>query len=395
MPWKESCRVHERMLFVSRVEQGERMTDLCREFGMSRKTGYKILARYQEKSVVGLYDEKRTPQHIPHRTPPEVVERLLKLRKRHPSWGPRKLRAWLVDHEGPRWPSTTTIGELLKKNGLIAARQRHRGPETLPMTLSTPALPNDLWCIDYKGQFRLGNGKYCCPLTVTDAASRFLLVCEGMDRVDGERVWEELLGAFRRYGLPKAIRSDNGSPFASRGVCGLSRLSARWIELGIAHERIEPGKPQQNGRHERMHRTLKAETTRPAASSMLAQQERFDGFRELFNEQRPHEALEMSPPARHYTASSRPYASPPPVRYPLHDDVKRVAASGHLRIGGRRGTNVFLSSALAGHRVGLRELDDGRWLVSFVDLHLGLIEPGKSTLLPIENLPQVLKMRSA
>jgi len=383
MPWKESCHVHERMLFVARLEKGERMTDLCREFGISRKTGYKIHARYKEKSVVGLYDLKRAPEHIPHRTTPEVAERLVSLRNKHPTWGPRKLRAWLLDHEGCRWPSASTIGELLKRNGLVQPRRRRRTAEPCATGLSVPTQPNELWCIDFKGQFRLGNGHYCYPLTVTDAHSRFLLVCEGMERIDGERVWSELERAFRRFGLPGAIRSDNGSPFASRGLCGLSRLSARWLGLGVRHERIEPGQPQQNGRHERMHRTLKAETTRPAAKSMLAQQERFDSFVEIFNEQRPHEALEQTPPARHYRSSSRPYVVTSPS-YPLHDDVRIVTSCGHLRFGGRRGANIFISSALAGLRVGLRELDGDRWLISYADLDLGVCDLASKSLLSLE-----------
>jgi transposase InsO family protein len=383
MPWKESCHVHERMLFVARLEKGERMTDLCREFGISRKTGYKIHARYKEQSVVGLYDVKRAPENIPHRTPPEVVERLVRLRNQHPTWGPRKLRAWLVDHEGERWPVASTIGELLKKNGLTHARRRRRRVDPCATGLSVPTKANDLWCIDFKGQFRLANGHYCYPLTVTDAYSRFLLVCEGMDRIDGERVWIELERAFRRFGVPTAIRSDNGSPFASRGLCGLSKLSARWLGVGIRHERIEPGQPQQNGRHERMHRTLKAETTRPAAKSMLAQQERFDRFCEIYNEQRPHEALEQTPPARHFAPSPRSYVATK-LTYPLHDDVRTVTSCGRVRLGGPRGPRFFLCSALAGLRVGVRELDGDRWLISYADIDLGVCDLDTRSLLSIE-----------
>lgn len=372
------------MLFVARLEKGERMTDLCREFGISRKTGYKIHARYKEQSVIGLYDVKRTPERIPHRTSVAVADRIVRLRNEHPTWGPRKLRAWLLDHEGARWPAASTIGELLKKQGLMQPRRRRRTVEPYATGLCVPTQPNELWCIDFKGQFRLGNGHYCYPLTITDAHSRFLLVCEGMERIDGERVWTELERAFRRFGVPNAIRSDNGSPFASRGLCGLSKLSARWIGLGVRHERIEPGKPQQNGRHERMHRTLKAETTRPAAKSMLAQQERFDGFCEIYNEQRPHEALEQTPPARHYRPSTRPYAITRPT-YPLHDDVRVVGPSGHLRFaGGRRGPQIFISSALAGLPVGLRELDDDRWLLSYADIDLGVCDLATKSLLSLE-----------
>jgi transposase InsO family protein len=385
MPWKESSHVHERMLFVARVDAGERMTDLCREFGISRKTGYKIYARYKEKSVVGLYDEKRAPERIPHRTAPDVAEQIVALRKKYPSWGPRKLRKWLVDNTArATWPATSTIGEILARNGLVKPRRRRQTTPTPLTGLRVPTHANDLWCIDFKGQFRLGNGRYCYPLTVTDAYSRFLLVCEGMDCIDGELVWTELARAFEHYGLPSAIRSDNGSPFASRGVCGLSRLSARWIAAGVEHERIEPGKPQQNGRHERMHRTLKAETTRPAASSMLSQQERFDAFREIYNEQRPHEALDLSPPAKHYQPSPRQFSATTPLSYPMHDDVRVVHASGHLRFGGRRGASIYISSALAGRRVGLREVAADRWLVSYANLDLGICDLQTKRLLSLD-----------
>lgn len=388
MPWKESCHVHERMLFVVRLEKGERMTDLCREFGISRKTGYKIFARYKEQSVVGLYDAKRAPARIPHRTSPEVVDRVVALREKHPTWGPLKLRAWLLEHDGIRCPAASTIGELLKKQGLMQARQRRRRVEPYVDGLSTPTQANDLWCIDYKGQFRLGSGNYCYPLTITDAHSRFLLVCEGMNRIDGELAWIELERAFRRYGMPLAIRSDNGSPFASQGLCGISRLSARWLALGIKHERIEPGHPEQNGRHERMHRTLKAETTRPAAKSMLAQQERFDRFSQIFNEDRPHEALGQTPPARHYAPSSRAYAVTHPT-YPFHDEVRVVRSSGHVYFGGGPKTraNVFIGSALAGLQVGLRELDDHRWLLSYAGIDLGVCDLTTKRLVALDATP--------
>lgn len=389
MPWKESGVVHERMVFVSRLESGERMSDLCREFGISRKTGYKIHARYKEQSVVGLHDRKRTPERIPHRTAKEVVERVVQLRREHPTWGPTKLRAWLLENqEGPRWPAASTIGELLKKQGLVVPRRRRRHVEQSAWALSEPQQPNELWCIDFKGQFRLGNGRYCYPLTVTDAHTRFLLVCEGMECIDGERVWDELERAFCTYGLPDAIRSDNGSPFASRGVAGISKLSARWLSLGIRHERIEPGEPQQNGRHERMHRTLKAETTRPAAHSLLAQQERFDRFREIYNEQRPHQALGQTPPARHYRRSTKRWPAKSSPKYPLHDQVRTVGSSGHIRVG-EPPVQIFLSTALAGLNVGLRELESNRWLASFADMDLGVFDLQAKTLLSLDDVSAV------
>jgi transposase InsO family protein len=379
MPWKESCLVCERKRFVDRLERGERMTDLCREFGISRKTGYKIVARYKAKKERGLLDESRAPHRIPHRTAREIEERILELRRERPTWGPLKLLQWLETNErGPRWPSKTTIGEIVKRAGLCRPRRVRRTVPTHWSGLITPTKPNELWCIDFKGHFRLGNKNYCYPLTITDAYSRFLITCEAMEKIDGDEVWREMEEAFSTYGMPSAIRSDNGSPFASRGILALSRLSARWLSLGIRHERIEPGKPQQNGRHERMHRTLKYETTRPAAHSLLAQQERFDRFQHIYNEERPHQALGGATPRKMYRPKSvSSYKGFAPPEYPLHDDVRIVASSGHILFKTKR---LFLSSALAGLPVGLRELQDDRFLISFATIDLATWDLENNTL---------------
>lgn len=388
MPWKESCRVEERMKFVARLRSGERMTDLCQEFGISRKTGYKLVERYEQFSAVGLVDQSRAPARIPHRTSSEVVDLLVALRKQHPTWGPKKLRAQLV-REQPEVsvPAASTVGELLKKRGLIEPRKRRVRPAVEYSPLCHAEAPNDVWCVDFKGQFRLRNGRYCYPLTMTDAYSRLLLTCEGLDdtkSVGAQRVFE---ATFRRYGLPNAIRSDNGTPFASQSIAGLSRLSVWWMKLGIKLERTEPASPQQNGRHERMHRTLKAETTRPAGTNMLQQQERFDRFQEIYNNKRPHEALDQRPPADFYRLSEVRYPERiPEPQYPLHDLVLRVRPSGHIYMpgSGRATGDAFLSGALAGEQVGLRELDDNLWLVSFLGLDLGVFDLRTAKVRPID-----------
>jgi putative transposase len=376
------------MKFVARLRSGERMTDLCREFGISRKTGYKLAQRFEQYSAVGLFDQRRVPERIPHRTSEAVAELLIELRRQHPTWGPKKLRAQLMrQHPAIVAPAASTIGELLKKRGLLTARTRRSRPLVSYSPLCHAAGPNDVWCVDFKGQFRLGNGHYCYPLTITDAYSRMLLSCEGLDNTRTEGALEVFEESFRHYGLPSAIRSDNGVPFASQGIAGLSRLSVWWLRLGIRLERIEPASPQQNGRHERMHRTLKAETTRPAGANMLQQQERFDRFKEIYNGERPHEALGQRPPAEFYQPACRrfPERIPDPA-YPLHDLVLKVRSSGHLYMpgSGRASGNVFLSASLAGEQVGLRELHDGTWLISYIDIDLGRLDLSQAKILPIE-----------
>jgi transposase InsO family protein len=375
VPWKESCPVSERMRFVVRLERGERMVDLCREFGISRKTGYKLLKRFQAFGATGLFDEPRRPERIPHRTVPELEALIVEARQDHPTWGPKKLRAWL-GNENPslKLPVPSTIGDLLKRRGLVEPRRRRRTAPLHEGPLQQGLQPNDVWCADFKGQFRLRSGPYCYPLTITDQCSRFLLACEALEGTTCEPARAVFTLAFREHGLPLVIRTDNGTPFASTGLAGLSRLSVWWMRLGIRPERIEPGHPEQNGRHERMHLTLKKEATRPAAASQLQQQERFDRFVHQFNYVRPHEALDQRSPATVYVPSVRtlPTRVPEP-EYPLHDDVRKVGPGGHIRIRGR-GTQFFISSALAGELVGIREVENGRWLVSFMTTDLGVID---------------------
>lgn len=370
MPWKAQKPVDLRVEFVGRLQRGERMTDLCREYGVSRKTGHKIWSRYQVLGAVGLEDQRRAPRSIPHRTTGEVVEAILGLRQEHPSWGPKKLKSQLEEEHRRPFPAASTICCVLKRHGLITQPPQRRRHVSRPTTLQQTEAPNQVWCADYKGQFRLGDNSYCYPLTITDQHSRYLLACEGMGAISDEQSREVFQDVFREHGLPDAIRTDNGTPFASTGLAGLSKLNVYWMLHGVRHERIRPAHPEENGRHERMHRTLKAETTRPARSNLLQQQEQFDVFKQVYNTKRPHEALDMKRPAELYRSSTRPCpAVPPEPQYPMHDDALYVSRKGWLRIPGI-GT-VYITLALANHPVGIREELDGSYLVSFLDLNLG------------------------
>lgn len=383
MPWKESDAMSERTKFVARLLDGERMSDLCREFGISRKTGYKLKERYCDQGPQGLYDQSRRPLSSPHRTASAIVERVVELRRRFPTWGPKKLRAKLVELEPEsRWPAASTIGVIIKDAGLVDGRKRKRRAwPTPPSEQHDSVAANDLWAMDFKGQFRLGDGRYCYPLTVSDHYSRFLLGCEALENTKTDPAGHALETVFREYGLPKRIRSDNGAPFASTGLGGLTMLSAWLMRLGIRHERIEPGKPQQNGRHERIHLTLKQETTRPAAANMLLQQQRFDEFVAQYNDERPHEALAMKPPASAYKTSQRRLpVTLPAVSYPLHDVIKRVSQGGHVRLEKR---DIFVSKALRGQPIGLRQLDSPTWLLSFMDLDLAYLDLDQRSVVPI------------
>jgi transposase InsO family protein len=377
----------ERMRFVARLQAGERMTELCREFGISRKTGHKFWSRYKARGLRGLEDESRAPHVTPRRTAPEVEQLLVAMRRAHPTWGGRMLRA-VLQREQPelRVPGNWTVAQILKRNGLVKPRKRRRYPRAYANTLTVPEAPNTVWGIDYKGQFRLGSGRYCYPLTISDLHSRFLLASESLEGTDEAAAREVCEDVFTEFGLPAVIRSDNGSPFASQGLGGLTRLSAWWMRLGIKHERIEKGHPEQNGIHERMHRTLKAETTRPAGANSMIQQERFDRFRQEFNEKRPHQALAMKPPAEVYKPSERTLLNPlPDPTYPLHDDVLPVRCGGHLRL--PLGRQAFLSDALTGQLVGVRERDNGTWVVTFMALDLGYYDPRTGDFEPYVPLP--------
>lgn len=386
MPWKETQVMNLRMQFVLRKQSGERMTDLCREFGISRKTGYKFIGRFFEDQESGLIDRVRRPLRVPRRTTVQVEQEIEALKRVHPTWGAKKLLQFL-QREQPevKWPSRSTMHEVLSRRGLVDPRRKRArvAPYTQPLSHATNA--NRLWCVDFKGQFRLGDHSYCYPLTLTDSFSRYLLGCEALDDTSMQPVIEQFMRWFDRYGLPDGIRSDNGTPFASaRSLLGLTRLSVLWWSLGIVHERITPGCPEQNGAHERMHLTLKQETTRPAGANALAQQERFDTFRDVFNMQRPHEGIEMKTPCELYEISPRKLNGTM-MTYALHDDVRTVHADGTLSVG--EGKRVFLASALCGMDIGMREVEHDVFLLSFASLQLGTLHYKSATFEPIDRSP--------
>ena len=371
MPWSETSPMDQKTQFIADVLRGGlAIVELCDDYGISRKTGYKWIDRYLKEGPEGLRDRSRRPTDSPNGTPPELVQALVEARRHHPSWGAKKLLKILHDKH-PRWPlpQRSTVCEILKRNGLVTRKRRRRaiGHPGKPTTIVTA--PNDLWCADYKGQFKTGDGRYCYPLTVTDDFSRYLLGCQGLldTSVDGAKpVFTRL---FREFGLPKRIRTDNGVPFATHTLARLSRLSAWWVRLGVMPEFIEPGKPQQNGRHERMHRTLKAEATRPARSSCPAQQRRFNTFRAEFNDERPHEALDMQTPDTLYERSPRPMPNRVPrLEYPDRFETRYVSANGGIRWNSEW---VCVSTVCAGEYVGLEEIDNGVWNVYFGALKLG------------------------
>jgi putative transposase len=367
MPWKVSGVVEERARFAVEYESGEwTMAELCRHYGISRRTGYKILARWEQQGAAGLADRSRAPRAHPNQTPAEVEAAVLELRRAHMSWGPRKLRRWLEDHHpGQEWPAASTIGALLGRAGLAHRRRlrRRTPPWTQPFAAATEA--NAVWCADFKGWFRTRDGERIDPFTMTDAASRYLLRCQAVEKTDSEAVRSICEAAFREYGLPLAIRTDNGPPFATRGVAGLSRLSLYWMKLGIVPERIRPAHPEENGRHERMHRTLAEETARPAETNRRRQQQAFDRFRQEYNQERPHEALGQRPPAAVYTASPRAYPDRLPApEYDCGVEVRSVWPHGQFFW---KGHHVFLGKVLAGERIGLEPIDDRYWCICFGD----------------------------
>jgi transposase InsO family protein len=376
--------MEERLRFVARLLEGEPMTEMCREFGISRKTGYKIFDRYKEHGLEALTDRSRRPVRYANQLPRPIESLIVELKRDKPHWGARKIRELLVRRlDGDiRIPAKSTIHAVLDRHGLVqrAGRPRNRASGT---PLSQGTAPNDLWCADFKGEFKLGNGRYCYPLTVTDQASRFLLLCEALDATREDLAVTAFDRLFRERGLPLAIRSDNGVPFASpNALFNLSKLSVWWLRLGIAIERIKPGHPQQNGRHERMHLTLKKEATRPPGSNSLQQQARFDEFLHEFNTERPHEALAMKPPAEVYLSSIRPYDGLPELAYPFHDRDILVTACGRICMLRKR---INISAVLAGQKLGIKEVDDGIWLVTFINYDLGYIDLEQRTLQPLDN----------
>jgi len=383
MPWRASSVMDERLRFVARLLEGEQMSHLCREFGISRKTGYKIFDRYREHGLEALTDRSRRPVRYANQLPSQVESAIVGLKQNKPHWGARKIRELLVRRlaSDVRVPARSTIHAVLDRHGLVKRAAKRCHATGTPLSLGQA--PNDLWCADYKGEFKLGNKAYCYPLTVTDHASRFLLLCEALQSTREDLAFTAFERLFRERGLPLGIRSDNGVPFASaNALFNLSRLSVWWLRLGILIERIKPGRPQQNGRHERMHLTLKKETTRPPGMNSLQQQARFDAFLEEFNTERPHEALAMKCPADIYTPSSRPYRGLPELSYPFHDRDILITACGRICLHRKK---INLSTVFAGQTVGIKEVDDAIWLVSFMHYDLGYIDLEQRTLQPLDN----------
>ena len=371
MPWSQTSPMDQRTQFIADyLREVLSVTELCDLYGIARKTAYKWIDRYLRQGPAGLEERSRRPQISPNRTPDEVTQALLEARRRHPSWGGKKLLT-LVHKRHLSWdlPHRSTVCDILNRHGMVAKKRQRRRIGHPGKPTSQILAPNDVWSADYKGQFRTGNGIYCYPLTVADGFSRYLLGCQGLDSTAVAQAKPVFTRLFKEYGLPQRIRTDNGVPFATNTLARLSSLSAWWVRLGVLPELIEPGKPQQNGRHERMHRTLKAETTRPAAGSLAAQQRKFNAFREEFNNERPHEALDMQTPACLYQPSAREMPNKiPPLEYPDRFEVRYVSANGGIRW---NRDWIKVSIVCVGEYVGLEEIDDGIWNVYFGPLKLG------------------------
>jgi transposase InsO family protein len=366
MPWKESVIMEERLQFVrDALSDRFTMSELCARYGVSRRIGYKWLARYEAEGRRGLVDRSRAPRHCPHTIARGIAELLIRERTAHPHWGARKLLKVLATRHPcvGRWPAPSTAADLLARRGLVQKRRRRRAPVHPGVVRPTTAAPNDLWTTDFKGQFRTGDGRYCFPLTIADQHTRFLLACHGLlstQTVTARPVFEH---TFREYGLPIAIRTDNGVPFATQAIHGLSYLNVWWMRLGIVHQRIRPGCPQENGAHERMHRTLKRQAIKPVRGSCRAQQRNFDAFRREYNTERPHERLGQQTPASQYSASPRAYPDRLlPIEYPGHFLVKKITTGGTFRF---RSRLLYLANAMVDQLIGLEETDDGIWSIHF------------------------------
>ncbi len=371
-------------MIMEHLEGGYSTAALARRYGVSRKTVHKWIKRHEQEPWEGLQERSRAPQHQAREFSEAMVRQILALKTRWSLWGAPKLHHKLRELVGEaHCPSESTVSNILKRHGLTQApRRRRRAQGTGP--LDHAHAPNQVWCADFKGWFLTGDGRRCQPLTITDASSRYLLRCVGLDQSTGWRVVRPLFeAAFREYGLPRAMRTDNGAPFGSTGLCGLTPLSVWWLKLGIEVERIMPGHPEQNGRHERMHRTLKQATANPPCRNLRAQQQAFEAFREQYNQERPHEALNFAVPAACYEVSARPYPERrlPPLEYPDEWQSRSVRQRGQI---GWAGKNVPLTKALWGERVGLRPVGDGRWEVYFGKMLLGLFDERTLQVAPLK-----------
>ena len=376
--------MEEKLRFVFEYEQRERsLTELCQRYGIARETGYVWIRRYREKGIEGLIERSRSALRHENQTAAEIEQKVLELRQAHMRWGPRKLKRVLErDEPGRVWPAASTIGTLLKREGLVVARRKRRRTAPYTEPLAHADGPNRLWCADFKGWFRTGDGRRIDPLTITDAHSRYLLKCQAVEKTDTTRVQAIFEAAFREYGLPQAIRTDNGAPFATSAIAGLSRLAVWWMKLGIVPERIEAGHPEQNGRHERMHRTLKQEVAQPPAANWREQQRAMERFRQEYNQVRPHEALGMQTPAAAYELSPRSYpARIPEPKYPESMQVLHVKSQGQFRW---KKQDVFLSEVLWGEPVGLSPVDDRWFTVYFGQYPIARFDSRQLRVLPLK-----------
>ena len=374
MPWLETAPMEQRERFVRDDRLAlYTMTELCDRYDISRKTGYKWLERFDAGGRAGLSDRSRAPHRCPHRITDHVAELICLARRQHPSWGPEKLLQWLEPrHPDVDMPAVSTAGDLLARKGLVKKRRRrrpHLHPGVVPAVTTQP---NDLWTADFKGQFRTQDGIYCYPLTIADQHTRFLMACHGLRSTKGHGVRPVFDRLFREYGLPRAIRTDNGVPFATTGIHGFSQLNVWWLRLGIQHQRILPGQPQQNGAHERMHKTLKGDAIRPPRATLAAQQRAFNHFRGVYNTERPHKFLRGRTPGSLYRPSRRAYAGElPPIEYPGHFLVKRITNAGTFRFKKRL---LFIAKSLQQHTIGLEEIADGIWSIHFCRILVGRLD---------------------
>lgn len=374
MPWNEVSPMDQKKLFIAAyLRRTCAVADLCDRFSISRKTGYKIINRFEELGYPGLADRSSRPRSSPNETSPELVSEIVRLRKRHPFWGAEKLLDLLYrSRPDIDWPRRSTVCNILKREGLVRRKRHSRRVGHPGKPVLEASAPSQIWAMDFKGQFRTRDGLYCYPFTVTDTFSRYLLACQALTSPAGPLVKPVLIRLFREHGLPDRIRSDNGPPFATNSLARLSSMSAWLVRVGVLPQLIEPGKPYQNGRHERMHRTLKAETTRPPSATLPAQQRRFNRWREEFNTLRPHQALDLATPASVFTPSPRPYPEKlPPLEYPDHFEKRFVSANHGMRWNSRW---VNVSAPVTGEYVGLEEIDNGVWFVYFGSIRLGIFD---------------------
>ena len=383
MSWRECNVMDERVKFVARFLEGEKIALLCRDFDISRKTGYKIIERYRDTGIEGLTDRSRRPYRHANQLPFQIEAMIVRLKQEKPTWGAPKIMELLARrYPDVHRPAISTIHAVLDRHGLVKHRKGRRNKAT-GTALSASEHPNDLWCADYKDEFMLADRRDCYPLTITDQASRYLFAVEALESTKEINAFTVFERVFKENGLPKAIGTDNGVPFASpNALFNLSKLSVWWLRLGIGIERIKPGNPQQNGRHERMHLTLKLATTKPAGANFLQQQAKFDDFIEEFNTERPHQALGMKPPTAFYTPSKRDYEGLPELDYPLHDKSVIVTTCGRICFNTRK---INLSQVFTGQRVGIKQVEDRLWLVSFMDYDLGYFDDTECRLEPLDN----------